>query len=180
MGRESRDAHVSGERHEPDAQPPGGAVEERLRRLLRRPEPRGRDVPGEHRAGRVEHEDDRRVLDRQRPRHLRSRDGEAEEAEHDEDERGDDPLAERRDPGRHTPEHVEVRVADGVPGPTAPHEEIGAHGEWEHHEREERKRTLESHVDPPIGGSIVPRVPFAKHALDAAGGRERAASRLRA
>jgi len=57
---------------------------------------------------------------------------------------------------------------------------MGAHGEREHHEREERKRTLQPHVDPPIRGSIVSRIPFAKHAFDAAGGRERAASRLRA
>ncbi len=66
-------AHVTRECDEPDAQLVGSAVEERLRGLLGRAEPRRRDVAREHRARGVDDEDDRCVLDGGRRADVRAR-----------------------------------------------------------------------------------------------------------
>ena len=64
MSRRGRDSDVPGEGHETDTEPALDSTEERRRGRLGGAEPRRGDVRREHRAGRVDHEHDGRVLDR--------------------------------------------------------------------------------------------------------------------
>jgi len=146
VGRDRGDTDVPRERHEPDPEPRGRALEEPLRGRLRRIEPRRGDVGREHRPRRVEDEDDRRVLDRSRPVDVRPGDCDAERHERDREERRPGVPPEPRGTGRrHAAEHVDVRIADDIAGPAARQADVRADESGEHREREERQRTVEGH-----------------------------------
>ena len=92
----------------------------------------------------VDDEHDGRVLDGPDPRHVGPREGDAEQCEHEREQRRDPPLAHRGRARRHTPRDLEVREPHRVVGAPPPGEDEPREKRRQQRQREERQRAVEA------------------------------------